>query len=344
MRVRILSAVCALLCVVGGLLLTCSDPPNKPVSEIEYPFYFVGSSNSIYRYHPSSRRVDTAVLQYRAYPNMAVSADGKSLYLPYANSTVVVSSDSFSFITELHYPSNGGVAVSPNGEMVAIQGTDLNILSTHDYSVLYHDTVGSNGGVFSANSKSFYGLGGHVVFRLDIQAGVKGFGKSFSPHMVWTVVPTNDETKLLLSTGPTPCSGRFLIYDIVNDSIIYNRLLDAAPNRIVITPDGKYAFATSPGVIRQDCGPPPSSILMFDIEKNVLHEDISTEGLIGDSLHDYLPVDAMAVSPDGKLMIACASLGGGDFIIFDLSRELIVDRNSVGNRTQLYWAACQNGR
>ncbi len=339
---RIVIAVVQLL-VAMGYVGCSSDPPNKPVVEQEHPFYFVSDDNAYYRFHPLSEQVDTVTLPYKVMQNITVSADGKRLYIPNSNSTVVVSKDSFQFITELPYPTRGGVAVSPDGKLVAIQGTDLKILSTSDYSVVYSDTVGASKGIFSANSKSFYGLGGGVVFRLDPYTGVKSFKESFAPYVIWTAVPSNDESKLMLSENAFICTGHFLVYDVVKDSMIFDYPVSPGPNRIVVAPDGRYAFVTIPAQMQQDCYPPPSLFLMYDIGNNVIHKEVSIEGLFGDSVCRYCIVDAMAISPDSKTLVLCPWQGWGDFLIFDLPTETITTHHLL-TRRWLISATCQTAQ
>ncbi len=320
-----------------------SDPATKPVVEQEHPFYFASDDHIYYRFHPLSLQTDTMTLPYKVYLNITVSADGQRLYIPNSNSTVVVSTDSFSLITELLYGSRGGVAVSPDGKLVAIQGTDLRILSTSDYSVVYSDTVGASKGIFSANSKSFYGLGGGVVFRLDPYTGVKSFKESFAPYRILTAVPSIDESKLMLSENAFICTGHFFVYDVVKDSMIFDYPVNPGPNRIVVSPDGRYAFVTIPAQMSQVCAIPPLLFLMYDIENNVLHKEVSIEGLFGDSECRYCIVDAMAISPDGKTLVLCPWQGWGDFLVFDVPTETIKTHHLL-TRHWLTSATCQNAQ
>ncbi len=340
MRVRILRAVCALLCGSCCLPLTCSDPPNKPVVEQEYPFYFVSDDNAYYRFHPQTERVDTLVLPYSVSRSITVSADGKRLYLPNATSTVVLSTDSLSLVTELPYPSGGGIAVSPDGKLIAVQGRNLRVLSTTDYSIVYSDTIGAGRGVFSRDSKTYYALGDGVVFRLDPYSGVKSFRNSFSPRLITTVVPSDDETKLLMTANTWACTGRFLVFDFERDSIVFEHTVVTRPDHIVMTPDGRYAFVTRPWHPQMDCGV-ATSILIYDIRNNSLHREISTDGLFGDTVCQYCLADVMAITPDGKTLALCSPVSQGNFLIFDVATETFKSHYFLTSRA-LVSATCQN--
>ena len=113
-------------------------PPPPPRPGKDYVVYFkddVSGGGMCYGYHPLTSQVDSFSLSAGAWWGMAVSSDGTILYVVAKNDIIlVVDLDTETIITELPYEAKGGVAVSPDGQLVAILGDDLYILNTSDYS------------------------------------------------------------------------------------------------------------------------------------------------------------------------------------------------------------------
>jgi len=167
---RFVSAIFLCLLIFG-----CDYGPTKPKPSDDYPVYFADpeGGTQLFAFYPASRRIDSVIVHYDAHEGLTVSADGSLLYLAGRGEIRVVRTDSFSLVTTLPYEPDGPVAVSPDGELIAVCGDDLHILRTSDYSVVYLDTTFVGTGRFSSDSKVFYCPGwteelGNHVYRLDL--------------------------------------------------------------------------------------------------------------------------------------------------------------------------------
>lgn len=332
------------ICVAG---CDCDKPTEpKPEELKDYAVYFWGDGNTkkLFEYHPTTKVLDSFDLAYMPYKGVTVSADGSRLYLADRNSVVVLDTDSFSFIAELPYHSNSPVAVSPDNELIAVVGNDLQILRTSDYSVDFSDTSGVWSGRFSADSKTFYCLS-NGIYRLDLSNdSFPVVRKSFANRGVIHVVPSTDQTTWFLYHHlPSTFVYAFEVYDVALDSVLFSEVLVPGAGEIAITPDGRYAFYSNPGTLL--IGPPaPSEFTIFDIRNNSVDEVVETSHVI-DSLtpHMFL-VGSMAVTPDGKWLVLLDALPSHQLLLYDLERRSFVDYKFLGNDKDLMNLTVQYAR
>ncbi|RKX27758.1 MAG: hypothetical protein DRP45_00290, partial [Candidatus Zixiibacteriota bacterium] len=217
--------ICAVWLGSGG----CNaDKPTQPTAPKDYAVYFWDAShdNWYYSYRPLSNALDSFYLPFRTQ-SIVVSADGQHLYVYAGSFTAVVNLDSHTVKREL--PGFTPLAVSPDNRLVAMEGADgLHILRTSDYSVAYYDTTVVQRGVFSADSKSFYGVGGWVphgspyAYQTDItDTATAGSLRWFADGSPSDFVPSLDETRMFLYLSYSTFGSLFAVYDAASDSIIF---------------------------------------------------------------------------------------------------------------------------
>lgn len=336
--------------VAAGLclnLIDCGLKSTQPAPEPEedYIFYFNDASyfDKYYRYHSATHQVDSLIIPYESRKGFAVAADGSRLYLPDGNMTVVVSTDSFEVITEINYA--GGVSVSPDGRFLAIPGYDISIIDTEDYSVVFHDTNDAASGAFSQNSQAFYCGNSPYVFKIDLSTPDYQITRTQLPyldHSLRQVVPSVDESKWFLYRQDTinQVSYYFEVYNVALDSIIFTDTLVPGLGEIVVSPDGKYVFYTNPGEMYTS---PSGPFTVFDVEKNKIHKTIEAHT----PLHDGLPVGNLAITPDGRKLVAMGKRGTGEFVIIDVASMEQTEHYYLGqedvNHVDLWNVICQNG-
>jgi len=192
---------------------------------------------------------------------MTASSDGTILYVVAKNDTIMVFDlDTKTIITELPYEAKGGVAVSPNGQLVAILGDDLYILNTSDYSVVFHDTNRVSSGIFSSDSRSFYcaadetGTGSYYAYKVDLDDDFLVTRKGFAGGNTIGVIPSYDEERWFVYLYGAGFRSFFKVYDVETDSIIFSEFITPGAGYMALTPDGKYLFYTNPGTLL--FGPP----------------------------------------------------------------------------------------
>ena len=345
--------LCAL--AVATLLAVCwlvpgcdDDKPTEPEPAKEYVFYFNDASYSdrYYRYHTVTGKVDSLSLPFESYDGFVVSPDGKRLYLSDGDKTVVVSTESFEVVTELTNLGGGVEAVSNDNEYLAVCGEDLYILESAGYSVVHHDTDRVSQGSYSQDGSVYYAAGGWVagaptlpyMYRVDLSISPPAVTrKSFPDGPVWRVVPSIDERRLFLLLRFDTFGFLFEVYDVDQDSVIFRQILAPGSGDIELTPDGRYAFYTNPGTLLD--GPPPSVfVTVFDLEKNIVMDSIVTPSPV----HGHMIPSILAISPDGKQLIAGSARGQGSFSVIDAQAMVVLQHFYLGNQVDLLDVICQS--
>jgi DNA-binding beta-propeller fold protein YncE len=327
-----------LLILVLVLAITCSKP-FEPQPPRDYPFYIANiyPSSELFIFHPATNKLDSVSIPWYPYPGITVSADGKLLYIAQGTSVAVLETDSFSLVTELMYPQDYPVVVSPDNKLIAITGDDsLVILRTSDYTVFFSDTSEAAHGVFSDDSRSFYCSSrisqdsSYLVFKVDLSDTLFPVTrKGFVGRSVVHILPSPDESKLFLYSVVASWVSAFEVYDVANDSIIFSHLLSPGAGSIAMTPDGNYVFYTWPGRTATD---PPAdfSFFIFDVAANDIDTIIKDPEFFSDSTWFGYP-KLVSTSPDGKWL----GIVGGQhinisFYTFDIVRKELKYRRGPG--------------
>ena len=341
--------VLAVVCLWGG----CGDSPTGPGTAKDYPVYFNSgtSMEDYYRFYPRSGRVDTFSVDHDSERALAVSVDGTRLYLASYGGVAVISADSLEYLADLPYEANpGGVALSPDGKLVAVAGDGLYVLRTSDYSVLFSDTVVVGHAVFSHDSRTLYCIGGYssaspqpYIYRLvvaDSTCTLTVLFPQWNGHP-WRILPSiaGDRWFLILRRGQYDFV--FAVYDVAGDSIVFEDYQSPGSGDLAQSKDGKFAFYSNPGTMFIG-PPPPSSFTVFNVDENRIEKVVSTAELQS-ATPGYFPIGSLAVTPDGCYLVGLAGPGGGEFILFDLGK-LEIEDNLLMTTTYLGEVVCQGAR
>ena len=335
-NIKSVSLLLAAIILAALCLTACCDKPIEPRPVKDYVFYFNDASYSdrYYRYHTASRKVDSLTIPYDSRTSLAVSADGTRLYLSDGMKTVVVSADSLDVITEIPY--QGRVAVSPDNQLVAILGPEIQILKASDYSMLFYDTSAASRGRFSQSSKKLYCVGGPGVITIDLLDHPYLTTRKGFPGIVLQVIPSLDDDKWFLYRKVYTFDYFFEVYDVQRDSVVFSEYLTPGHGEIEITPDGRYAFYTNPGRIIGFEGVP--FITVFDIEKNQVIDTIFTPSPV----NNYMVPQNLAITPDGSKLVADGAAGQGEFSVIHVRKREVVEHYYLGNSVDIWDVTCQN--
>jgi hypothetical protein len=349
MRINLWKAaalVCVLLLGLGIYLAGCCDDDNpvKPVPAKDYTVYFYDAvhdeGNWHFTYHPTSNTIDSVWLPYSSPP--LISADGKKMYSwnQVDDMIDVRELDSFTLIDQLPY--RAPLSVSPDNQLMAVRDRedDLHILRTSDYSVVFSDST-LGGGVFSSNSRTFYGLptdGG--ILRIDLSDSLFTTTHFSLPFGAVTHIrPSKDETRIFLYLHRYGFNHYFAVYDIASDSLVFTEYLWPGFGELEITPGGRYVFYTNPGDAFISGGTP--WITVYDVRKNEIHKIISTAGLLDEPYQYGLPLDDICITPDGRWLIALPFRTLPVIFTVDLHTMTITKYLRLGYRS-MTGLACQN--
>lgn len=340
--------IISLLC-----FFACNDDnPVKSKGPCGYNIYFYDYRypQKCFYYNTVSQNIDSFYLPVIPVYDITVSAVGKYLFVPTEYEVIVVDWHQNDIVTELPYDSIHDIAVSPDGELVALQGNGLYILRSDNYHVIYHDSARTMGGHFSSNSEYFYyaGSGGwpSLAYKLNLRTleiTSKDFSHDLYEASVGRVVPSNDDSLWFVyySIPPYPYENYyFAVYNLSADQIIYADNQRPGRGNIAVSQDGKYAFYTNPGgTISQDFSP-PYSFRVYDIENNALLKEISTVLTFDDTLTVYFPTEEICVTPDSKWLVAL-SWGYDEIVIVNLATMEIEKQFALGGKRCFSGLTCQ---
>lgn len=350
------ASIKTVILIAGGILglslyfAACSGKKsNEPEEPKDYVVYFQdgGTFNTYYAFHPLTGTLDSFTLPPEHRWDMAVSADGKTLFIPEPTTVAVVDIESETVLDRLPYKANGGVAVSPDGQLLAVLGEDLHILKTSDFSVVFHDTDWVKQGRFGSNSKSFYcGSGGLVTpraaYKVALDSGFTVTRRVFSDGNVSRIIPSHDETKWFLYLYAFRDLSWLEVYDVTSDSLIYREPLVPGIGDFELTPDERFLFYTN-SAFQISGVPAPDSFYVFDIENN--HRHAAIPGFVVNETGDTLPRSPgeMTITPDGRWLVMAGSGDGvGGLIAFDVNKMEIYWTSTLNLRVQVSSLTCQN--
>jgi len=311
-------AIVAITTGFGLWLAGCGDKPNQPPKPEpkDYVFYLSDGSyrDRYFLYHSCSRDLDTITIPYGSQGGFAVSPDGSLLYLCDRTLTRVVTTDSLQLVAEL---PPGYISVSPDNQFLAIAGSDsIVILRTDDYSAVYSDTFNFLNGRFSNDSQTYYGNGQHHLLTVRLTDPVQTSDRTFTGGGVYRFVPSPDDSQLYLYVLQSVYDFLFAVVDVASDSILFQTPITPGYGDIEITPDGKHVFYTSPGHVL--IGPDPSPYLtVYNTEREQIQSQIP--------IVDFGLPGNLAVSPDGRKLMAAGATGEQKFFVLDISTLTITE-------------------
>ncbi len=316
MRVRILSAVCALLCVVGSLLLTrCADKSTDPPSDGPKDYVVYGWNrygSSLVGYHTRTGAIDSIPLPFRDISGLKASPDGRKLYFNRLVGVSALDVASGEIVFDLPCGEVWDIVHSPDGNMIALLSDSLIILRASDHSVVYRDSSVTVTGLFSSDSRFFYYKRGFyadpparcTVACVEANSGSTLWRRGVRSSLGRFAMSPKDDGRLV-GYG----NGTLRVYDIAGDTILFEHSLGLTGYEAVASPDGTRLFLTIPGDI--DWPPAPYTFAVYDFPGNRMLDSvripaIATERCIGKA---YVPGGYLAMTPDGYLFAAQAPHG-----------------------------------
>jgi DNA-binding beta-propeller fold protein YncE len=333
----------SILLLVASMSGCSDDPPTKQQPAKDYAIYCwnTADGNLFYRYYPNADKLDSFYLPYYPWRGMVASADGSRLYINLSDHVEILETEGMTSIGQINHRP-WGVVVSPDNQWLVVQNDTLWVYRTSDYSIVYTDTSHIVASTFSKDSRYLWGTGGdstRYVYHLDVTTWEKQ--QRDMPGGAGIVIPSADESVWYLYTFVMTFVYKFEAYDATTDSILFRDWQVPSYGGLAITPDGRYVLYTYGGT--QQEGPPiPSEFTVFDTRTNRIKMKVSTVGVKNGIDPDYMPINEMAMTPDGKWLILGDSHEQKAFVVFDIEKMEIVRYRSVRPGTMFY--TCQNGK
>lgn len=323
-------------------------PPDKPKDYVVY-MGDGGTDPEYFGYHVASGRIDTLTLPTYYWGGVFVSADGTRLFSVEHTQVAVFDLATYELVAELPYSAGRGIYFSVDGRHMVLSGSmgnGLYLLDAEEYTLLFHDsTAVLHGGCFSLDGDRFYAASDDtlaLVYLLDLENNYTATyctlpGDNYLLHML----PSPDESKWLLYRRLSYYLDRFEVYDVRTDAVIFRDHLYPGYGEMVVTADGQFVFYTQPGPPQRDMNGPPY-FTVFDVRHNRIDRLVSVTGMI-DGIHpEYLPLGELAITPDGRWLVA----GGFDptdcFVVYDIVSMRLITYVQIPNNNLMSYT-CQTG-
>lgn len=249
-----------------------------PAGWTDYPFYFSASNGKLSAFYPLSNRIEAIPIDVPNGVQVEISARGDKGYVVTSgyDSIAVVSLANGEVETWLEFEVEpiwltgfSGIVPSPDGTKLAIRnGYDLTILRTIDFQEIYSMSGCRGRSEFSLDGNRYY------CFDMNIFESIVIDSLNAVPSAVVldAVVPLTGaametpDGRYLLSARAMMGS-EFTVYERQSWSIAAERTQSFAEQALAtITPDGKYAFCTSPssGSVTHGAGSPIVMVLNLE--------------------------------------------------------------------------------
>ena len=307
-RLAIPYALILLVVIALAALADNNDDGAIPDSLKDYPVYVYDTrtATACFVYHPVTGEVDSFTVPHPVDSGgIRCSADGKLLYVCTRNGIDILDTETHTVDTELPHVARLGIAPSPDGNLIALQGPGLRILNTSDYSLAYEDTALDVCGCdFSADSRRLYCAGGGndstvVIIETDNNFAIRRDTIRLEGAVV-DVLPSPDEKMWYLYRRSIRQRSYFEAYDVETDSIIFRETLDGRV-AMAVSPLGRYAFYAEDG--DGDPGRFTSHVSVFDIEAGRSVRLINTANARGELYSQHVPISEILASPDGAWLV-----------------------------------------
>ena len=327
---------------------TQPDPPEPEPKD--YPVYMVNNDggSQCFRYHIGSEKLDTLSVPTQFWiGGSALSPDDTRLFWAERTRTLVIDLATLDTVAELPYVAGRGICASPNGRYIALKGsTYLNVLSADDYSSVFVDSaVMLRGGCFSSDDNRFYSAMGDsvaVVYQLDLANGFTVTRDTLTDRVYLRHMLTSpDETKWFLYRQFNTYQDCFEVYDLQLDSVVFRDYLVPGYGEMVVTPDGHYVFYTQPGPPQMDYTGPPH-FTVFDAWRNRIDRLVAVTGMVDGINPTYLPLNELAMTPDGRWLIVGGFYPADQFVVFDIATLSLVRLVSIPESGLISYT-CQQG-
>ncbi len=324
-----------------------SDSPVASRSSDSYMVYLTGFQDTslLFGIRPGDTTIKTWTVPWVSEEAVAISADGNLLY--HGNESVTVrETDSFMVMAELPYSADNGIAVSPDNSKIAFFGDDLYILNTADYSVVFHDTLELEGGVFSHDSKTLYGYGATGDF-VDLVSFVYKLTLSSEPPSVALhdldyarvrgFLPSQDQSLwFFFGTDAFRANTDFVVWDISGDSTVFLDSLGYIGDKcdLELNPDGTFLFYSypCPSISHGMACTEPGKLKTFDVAGLVSGSDIDCvpEEVLDPYITEASNIGPICMTPDGAYIVGVSF---DHVIIVDAVQKEMVDHMWLAEET-----------
>ena len=336
------------LLIVSSFFISCRDDnPVNPPNPVDYVVYFYDYQNDMcFALHTATLLIDSFALPVQPRGEITVSADGFKLYVPIIDNVSIIDLESKNVIEQIPHTMIREISVSPDGNLLALLGEELYILTTKNHTLLYSDSSGTpSDGIFSLDSKSFYCSFQYLAYRLSLDSGFTVVKKNLSSdseqNIVWRITPSIMEKRWFVYLRyAEPYLYSFSVYDTLTDSIIFTDYLIPGEGNLAMTSDGKYVIYTNPGTGYSFEPEPPYEFKIFNTYTNEIEDVISTVLVFNKIDTVKFPVDEICITPDNKWLVG-TSHDYNEIIIFNLKKREIEKQLSLGWNRYFSRPTCQ---
>ena len=332
-RPALVLSVIALMCLAAA----CNDKsPTKsepPPEQVVY-MWDAGDSEKYFAFQPDSDKFDSFSVDFNPYYGLTASPEGGRLYGAGDEGIAVIDLATRALVQVLPYIAYDGILASPDGRVLAVGCDSLLVLSTADYSVLYHQSHYLGAAAFSRDSKRLYSITYDTITVIDLSRDttIKSQPNNLGDIVKLRLSP--DESRWYLYRYHGMYTFSFAVYDVALDSMVFVLGLTPGVGDLEVTPDDSYVFFTSPGGLA--FGPPPQySFGSYNVKTGqVTLFKFNSECT---AAKDFYPMGELAVTPDGRWLTAVSGPCGGHVISFDIPNMAMSSFTCTGNNKCLVY-------
>ncbi len=312
------------------------DSPTKPEPPPEQIVYMWdgGQENRYFEFKPASNELDSFDIEFDPYYGLSVSPDGRRLYGAGDDGVAVVDLTTRTLLEVLPYPAYDGVLASPDGSTLAIGSDSLLILSADDFSVLYHQSYYLGAASFSKDGRHLYSITSDSITIFTLDAAITAESRPNKLGFVGRLLISPDESAWYLYRYHGLYTFSFAVYDAILDSIVFVRGLSPGAGDLEVTPNDQYVFFTNSGSLI--FGPPPQyTFARYNTEtQEVIEYKLNGECTVA---KEFYPMGYVAISHDGRWLVALTNPGGGLILTFDIFTNTMTSFTCNGWDKDLRW-------
>jgi hypothetical protein len=170
----------------------------------------------------------------------------------------------------------------------------------------------------------------NIVRRVDLSTGAET-DYEWPDGGISGIRVSRDESRWYLYSQLRSTTGRFDVFDVAKDSVIFREWLYPGSGTLQLSPDEKWVCYSYPGAPSGGyIG--PSQFTLFDAAQNRIKMIVNTAAIKDGWNPVSMPIGELVFSPDSRVVLAASPQGVGAFVMFDIERLEVTRYTEMATR------------